>query len=97
MWMTVVILKPQTALAPRVTFQPGELSLSLRTHLGAQLAADLSFLLSREQNLVVASTKNTCVADHLLGDFIINLVQGDASHRDRQTMPRGGQLWRQSP
>ncbi|KAH6933827.1 hypothetical protein HPB50_018401 [Hyalomma asiaticum] len=75
----VVVLKPRTTLAVGATFQPGELGLSLRAYLGAQLAADLSFVLSREQNLIVASTKNAYVADRLLGDFVIKLVKGDVS------------------
>ncbi|KAH6937509.1 hypothetical protein HPB50_000989 [Hyalomma asiaticum] len=75
----VVVLKPRTTLALGATFQPGELGLSLRAYLGAQLAADLSFVLSREQNLIVASTKNAYVADRLLGDFVIKSAKGDVS------------------
>ncbi|KAH6922909.1 hypothetical protein HPB50_020107 [Hyalomma asiaticum] len=68
----VVVLKTPT-------FQPGEVGLSLRAYLGAQLAANLSFVLSREQNLIVASTKNAYVADRLLGDFVIKSAKGDVS------------------
>ncbi|KAH6922669.1 hypothetical protein HPB50_017508 [Hyalomma asiaticum] len=75
----VVVLKPRTTLALGATFQPGELGLSLRAYLGAQLAADLSFVLSREQNLIVGSTKNAYVADPLLGDFVIKSAKGDVS------------------
>ncbi|KAH6929609.1 hypothetical protein HPB50_003121 [Hyalomma asiaticum] len=75
----VVVLKPRTTLALGDTFQPGELGLSLRAYLGAQLAADLSFVLSREQNLIVASTKNAYVAGRLLGDFVIKSAKGDVS------------------
>ncbi|KAH6926997.1 hypothetical protein HPB50_025267 [Hyalomma asiaticum] len=48
-------------------------------YLGAQLAADLSFVLSRELKLIVASTKNSYAADRLLGDFVINTAKGDVS------------------
>ncbi|KAH6919502.1 hypothetical protein HPB50_029501 [Hyalomma asiaticum] len=75
----VVVLKPRTTLALGATFQPGELGLSLRAYLGAQLAADLSFMLSREQDLIVASTKNAYGADRLLGDFVIKSAKGDVS------------------
>lgn len=71
----VVVLKPWTALELGAIFQPGELGLSLRTYLGAQLAADCSFVLSREQNLILASTQNAYVADRILGDFVINSVK----------------------
>lgn len=71
----VVVLKPWTALELGAIFQPGELGLSLRTYLGVQLAADCSFVLSREQNLILASTQNAYVADRILGDFVINSVK----------------------
>ncbi|KAH6938989.1 hypothetical protein HPB50_015443 [Hyalomma asiaticum] len=63
----------------RATFQPGELGHSLRAYLGAQLAADLSFVLSREQSLILVSTKNAYVADRLFGDFVIKSAKGDVS------------------
>ncbi|KAH6938784.1 hypothetical protein HPB50_012645 [Hyalomma asiaticum] len=89
----VVVLKPRTTLALGATFQPGEPGLSLRAYLGAQLAADLSFVLSREQNLIVASTKSAYVADRLLGDFVIKSAKGDVSLHGHQTIWRGGLPW----
>ncbi|KAL3201107.1 hypothetical protein MRX96_043126 [Rhipicephalus microplus] len=76
-----VVLKHRTTLALDATFQPGELGLPLRTYLGAHLAADFSFVLSREQNLLVASTQNAHVADHLPVDFVIKTMQGDLALR----------------
>lgn len=77
----VVVLKPRSAVELGAIFQPGELGLSLRTYLGAQLAADFSFVLSREQNLILASTQNAYVADRILGDFVINSAKGDVPLR----------------
>ncbi|KAH6924013.1 hypothetical protein HPB50_010430 [Hyalomma asiaticum] len=54
----VVVLKHRTTMALGATFEPGELGLSLRAYLGAQLAADLSFVLSREHDLMVACTSS---------------------------------------
>ncbi|KAH6924528.1 hypothetical protein HPB50_019299 [Hyalomma asiaticum] len=65
----VVVLKPRTTRALRAIFQAA--------CLGEELAVDLSFVLSCEQNLIVESTKNAYMADRLLGDFVINSSKGD--------------------
>lgn len=77
----VAVLRFWTALALGATFQPGKLGHSLRPYLGKQFAEDLSFVLSCEQNLFVASTKTAYPADCLPGGFGSNSAQGDVSLR----------------
>ncbi|KAH6925483.1 hypothetical protein HPB50_006045 [Hyalomma asiaticum] len=74
-----VVLQPRTTLALGATCQPGELGLSLAAYLGAQFAADLSLVLSRELKFTVASIKNAYMADRLRGDFVMNTAKGDVS------------------
>ncbi|KAH7965779.1 hypothetical protein HPB49_010792 [Dermacentor silvarum] len=77
----VVIIKPRTAVAIGTVFQYDELGLSLRGYLSAQMAAELSFVFSSEQNILIASTKNAYAAGRLLSDFVIKSVQRDVPLR----------------
>ncbi|KAH9367464.1 hypothetical protein HPB48_004240 [Haemaphysalis longicornis] len=73
----VVVLKPRSAVELGAIFQPRELGLSLRTYLGAQLAADFSFVLSREQNPFSRKHPERLRGDRILGDFVIKSAKGD--------------------
>ncbi|KAH7940744.1 hypothetical protein HPB49_005127 [Dermacentor silvarum] len=80
----VVIIKPREPVALRDVFQRGALVATFATFVGVQKAVTLNLLLSPEQNLIVASTREAQTADQLLGDFRL--------HTDKSKMAAHGHL-----
>ncbi|KAH7933576.1 hypothetical protein HPB49_014031 [Dermacentor silvarum] len=72
----VVIIKPREPVALRDVFQRGALGAAFVTLVGLQKAATLNLLLSPEQNLIIASTREDQTADQLLGDFELQTDKG---------------------
>ncbi|KAH7941393.1 hypothetical protein HPB49_012937 [Dermacentor silvarum] len=72
----VVIIKPREPVALRDVFQRGALGTAFATLVGVQKAATLNLLLSPEQNLIIASTREAQTADQLLGDFELQTDKG---------------------
>ncbi|KAH7949145.1 hypothetical protein HPB49_005599 [Dermacentor silvarum] len=72
----VVIIKPREPVALRDVFQRGALGAAFVTLVGVQKAATLNLLLSPEQNLIIASTREAQTADQLLGDFELQTDKG---------------------
>lgn len=72
----VVIIKPREPVALRDVFQRGALGAAFATLVGVQNAATLNLLLSPEQNLIIASTREAQTADQLLGDFELQTDKG---------------------
>ncbi|KAH7933063.1 hypothetical protein HPB49_007656 [Dermacentor silvarum] len=72
----VVIIKPREPVALRDVFQRGALGAAFVTLVGVQKAATLNLLLSPEQNLIIASTREAQTAEQLLGDFELQTDKG---------------------
>ncbi|KAH7971343.1 hypothetical protein HPB49_022273 [Dermacentor silvarum] len=72
----VVIIKPREPVTLRDVFQRGALGAAFAPLVGVQKAATLNLLLSPEQNLIVASTREAQTADQLLGDFELQTDKG---------------------
>ncbi|KAH7941907.1 hypothetical protein HPB49_018467 [Dermacentor silvarum] len=72
----VVIIKPREPVALRDVFQRGTLGAAFATLIGVQKAATLNLLLSPQQNLIIASTREAQTADQLLGDFELQTDKG---------------------
>ncbi|KAH7974750.1 hypothetical protein HPB49_019034 [Dermacentor silvarum] len=72
----VVNIKPREPVALRDVFQRAALGAAFATLVGVQKAATLNLLLSPEQNLIVASTREAQTADQLLGDFELQTDKG---------------------
>ncbi|KAH7950147.1 hypothetical protein HPB49_020138 [Dermacentor silvarum] len=72
----VVIIKPRERVALRHVFQRGALDAAFSTLVGVQKAATLNLLLSPEQNLIIASTRQAQTGDQLLGDFELQTDKG---------------------
>ncbi|KAH7974868.1 hypothetical protein HPB49_020588 [Dermacentor silvarum] len=68
--------KPATDVALPDVFLPGALDAAFATLVGVQKEPTLNLLLSPEQNLIVASTREAQTADQLLGDFELQTVKG---------------------
>ncbi|KAH7974235.1 hypothetical protein HPB49_012422 [Dermacentor silvarum] len=72
----VVIIKPREPVALRDVFQRGALGAAFATLVGVKKAATRNLLLSLEQNLIIASTREAQTADQLLGDFELQTDKG---------------------